>query len=173
MHSDAVLALEFSPDGTLLASGSADRLVNVLNVASGAVVKSLEGHANHVLSVAWRADSRQLASAGADNVVKLWDIATGDKKNVARFTKEVTSVHYLADGGQLLATCGDGSARVIGESGNTIRAFSGSSDFLYCSAVTPDGSVAVIGGEDGTLRIGSPATAQLYAIPSTAPPLFP
>ena len=163
VHSDTVLVLEFSPDGALLASGSADRLVNLINVETGAVVKSLEGHAGHVLGVAWRPDGRQLASAGADGVVKLWDIASGEKKNVEGFTKEVTSVHYLADGGQLLATCGDGSARIFADSGSTIRTLPPSLDFLDCSAVTPDGRFTLVGGEDGTLRLFSPTTAQLSA----------
>ncbi len=78
-HSDTIFGLDFSPDGLLLASGAADRIVKVFNVASGALANSFEGHTHHVLDVAWRGDGKMLASAGADCVIKFWDYASGDQ----------------------------------------------------------------------------------------------
>ena len=78
-HSDTIFGIDFSPDGLLLASGAADRIVKVFDVATGALTNSFEGHTHHVLDVAWRADGKMLASAGADNVIKFWDYASGDQ----------------------------------------------------------------------------------------------
>src|SRR5258708_39258817 len=76
VHSDAVFGLDFSADGKYLASSAADKFVKVLDLATGKVVKTFEGHAHHVLGVSWKHDGRTLASAAADNVIKVWDFVT-------------------------------------------------------------------------------------------------
>ena len=40
LHSDTVFALRFSPDGTKLATASADKFLKVTNVADGKLVRS-------------------------------------------------------------------------------------------------------------------------------------
>ena len=80
MHSDAVFGLDFSADGKYLASSAADKFVKVLDLSTGKVVKTFEGHTHHVLGVSWKRDGRTLASAGADNVIKVWDFVTGERK---------------------------------------------------------------------------------------------
>ncbi|MEO2047018.1 MAG: hypothetical protein ABGX16_10630 [Pirellulales bacterium] len=57
-HEDTVFALAFSPDGQLLASSSADRLMKVVRVSDGQVVRTFEGHTHHALDVAWRANGK-------------------------------------------------------------------------------------------------------------------
>lgn len=42
-HSDAVYSVAFSPDGTRIVSGSADRLVKICDAATGREVSSLMG----------------------------------------------------------------------------------------------------------------------------------
>src|SRR5262249_1909101 len=91
LHSDAVLALAYSPDGRYLASGGADRFAKITEIATGKLVRVLEGHTHHVLSLAWKADGHTLLTAGADNLVKVWDALSGEKrKGPEAFSKEVT-----------------------------------------------------------------------------------
>ncbi|HSH93837.1 MAG TPA: c-type cytochrome domain-containing protein, partial [Roseimicrobium sp.] len=80
IHSDAILSLDFSPDGTRIATGGSDKFARIVDVATGKVLKSLEGHTHHVMGVSFKSDGRQLVTAGADNVLKTWDVLTGDKK---------------------------------------------------------------------------------------------
>jgi hypothetical protein len=68
-HSDTVYGIAFSPDGKMLATGSADKFVKVWEIPSGKFVKSFEGHTHHVLDVGWMADGKLLASAGGDHTV--------------------------------------------------------------------------------------------------------
>jgi len=154
VHSDTVLALDFSPDGKYLASGGADRFVKVTDLASGKVAKSFEGHLHHVLGVSWKRDGRTLASSGADNVVKVWDFVTGErKKNIEGFNKEVTSVAFIDATDQALASSGDNQVRLVRENGESVRTFSGETDYVYSAMATPDGKIVVAGGQDSMLRV--------------------
>jgi WD40 repeat protein len=154
LHSDAVLALDFSPDAKLLASGAADKFARVVELASGKVVKSFEGHTHHVMGVSWKRDGRTLASAGADNVVKVWDFTTGErKKNIEGFAKETTSVNFVGFTDQALVSAGDNQVKLVKDNGDTVRSFAGASDFVHAAAATPDGAWIVAGGQDSVLRI--------------------
>ena len=85
-HTDIVAGLSISPDGRLLASGSNERLlasgsndttVRLWDVASGQLVRTLEGHTWWVMSVAFAPDGRLLAFGSEDKTVRLWDAQTG------------------------------------------------------------------------------------------------
>jgi WD40 repeat protein len=154
VHSDAVFGLDFSPDGKYLASSAADKFVRVVEVSSGKVVKSFEGHTHHVLGVSWKRDERTLISCGADNVIKVWDFLTGErKKTIEGFGKEVTSISFIGITDQALATSGDSKVRLVQENGTEVRSFAGASDFVFSAAATPDGKIVIAGGEDSILRI--------------------
>lgn len=69
--------LAFSPDGTLLAAGTADDLIRVWDVrdARNPQLRAvLHGHTERVWGVAFAPDNRTLATAGADRTVRVWDI---------------------------------------------------------------------------------------------------
>jgi hypothetical protein len=72
----SVNSIAFSPDGRLLASASEDNTVRLWDVASGAAVRTLEGHQGEVNGVAFSPDGRLLASASGDKTVRLWDPRT-------------------------------------------------------------------------------------------------
>ena len=161
VHSDAVFSLDFSADGHYLATGAADRMVKVIDLATGKVARAFEGHLHHVLGVSWKPDGRTLASAGADNVIKVWDfVAGGKKKNIEGFGKEVTSVGFVGITDQLLATSGDHQVALYKENGDKVRSFEGASDFMNAAAATPDGKIIIAAGQDGVLRVWDGATGQ-------------
>src|SRR6185436_8229461 len=154
VHSDAVFALDFSPDGKFLASGAADKFVRVIDLASGKIAKSFEGHTHHVLGVAWKRDGRTLASAGADNVVKTWDPVSGEKrKNIEGWGKEVTSIAFVGDTDQIMASCGDGRVRIVKADGAAVREWNAGGDFVLCAAASADGSIVISGGQDGYFKV--------------------
>jgi WD40 repeat protein len=153
-HSDAVLSLDFSADGKLIASGGADKMARVTEIESGKVARVFEGHTHHVMGVAFRADGRVLASAGADGVVLVWDMLSGErKKKIEGWTKEVTSIQFIGATNQILTSAGDNQVRLVTDEGAEIRAISKLPDFMQAAASAESASLIIGGGEDSLLRV--------------------
>ncbi|MET9896111.1 trypsin-like peptidase domain-containing protein [Streptomyces sp. NPDC006465] len=74
-HSDIVTALAFSSDGAVVATGSRDHQVELLD-ADGTglpIGETLTGHVGGIAGLAFSSDGRILASASDDGTVRLWD----------------------------------------------------------------------------------------------------
>ncbi len=70
-HKPYVRSVSFSPDGTLLASGSDDDTIRLWDVATGEEIRTLTGHTSVVTSVSFSPDGTLLASGSRDNTIKL------------------------------------------------------------------------------------------------------
>src|SRR5262249_48243413 len=77
-HGGSVLAVAFSPDGKVLASGSRDKTIKLWDVRSGTVLQTLDEHTGDVYDVEFSPTGDLLASGGGDKVIRLWD-PTGGK----------------------------------------------------------------------------------------------
>jgi WD40 repeat protein len=78
-HTEDVLDIAFSPDGTQIASSSADRSIILWDTATGAQRQRLRGHASSVPGIAFDPTSDTLISAGADRLLLRWD-RTGERQ---------------------------------------------------------------------------------------------
>ena len=68
-------SVAFSPDGRLLAAGSADGLVYLWDTATGTELIEQEGHRGPVQSVSFTRDGKTLISGGTDTTALVWDVA--------------------------------------------------------------------------------------------------
>jgi len=66
-------ALEFSPDGKLLAVAVGNDL-QVWNPADGQLLATLSGHSDQVIKVAFSPDQSAIATSGLDNQLYLWQV---------------------------------------------------------------------------------------------------
>lgn len=71
-HSGAVNALAFSPDATLLCSGSDDKTLRLWRVKDGKLIHTFKGHKAKVTSVHFAPHGKTVASGSYDGTVKLW-----------------------------------------------------------------------------------------------------
>ena len=68
----SVASVAWSPDGTRIASGSSDRVVQVWNADGSGEAFIYKGHSDEVLSVAWFPDGTRIASTSRDKSVQVW-----------------------------------------------------------------------------------------------------
>lgn len=78
-HSEAVVSLNFSPDGQHLASGSGDTTVRLWDLNTETPHYTCTGHKQWVLCVAWSPDSKKLASACKNGEIRIWNPETGQQ----------------------------------------------------------------------------------------------
>ncbi len=65
-------SIAFSPDGSLLASGSSDGAIQLWQVSDGSLLHTLTGHTSGVSGVAFSPDGQLIASGSGDGTVRLW-----------------------------------------------------------------------------------------------------
>ncbi len=108
---DRVVALAFSHNGKLLATGggvpTGDGEVKVFDVGTGKLVVEIKnGHSDTVFGVAFSPDDKILATGAADKFVKTWEIPSGKfLKAFEGHTHHVLAVGWKSDG-KLLASAG-------------------------------------------------------------------
>ena len=69
-------ALDFSPDGKTLVSGSSNHNVILWDVATGMQLCTFHAHTNAVMGAAFSPDGNTLATAGNEGVLRLWEAAS-------------------------------------------------------------------------------------------------
>ena len=161
IHSDTILVVKISPDGSTVATGGADKLIRLHSMVSNDPTRTLEGHTHHVLGLAWHDDGVMLASSSADNTIKVWDIEAGQsQRTISGFGKEVTALEFIGRSNQLLSSCADQQIRLHdATNGKAIRSMGGPSDAIYSLAAistnpfSDPNALAVAGGQDGVIWI--------------------
>ena len=70
-----ITILTYSPDGSLIASGSAkENSIKVWDVTSGKIIGKLEGHEGATTAINFSADGKRLVSSAMDDYLILWDV---------------------------------------------------------------------------------------------------
>jgi WD40 repeat protein len=118
-HGEAVRALDFAPDGSLLATGSSDGTVKLWNsrdvMREIDLIHTLKGHTGAVRAVRFSPDGSRIASGGSDGAIRLWDVADGRELVALREgDAAIHSVTWSPDGSRIAAAGTDGVVRVWG-----------------------------------------------------------
>lgn len=173
-HTAKVTAVAFSPDGTMLASGSADRTIRLWNVATGRPVGPPLLDSARIESVAFDPrDARVLAAANDYGDIRLWDTSTGKPlgPTVASGLQALFSVAFNRDG-TMLAAGGDTGVRMWRVAGGKLVGAAeemwGHTNTVWSVAFSPDGALLASGSSDDTVRLwivsmGLPLGAPLNA----------
>ncbi len=161
--------LDWSPDGTQLASAGSESVVSLWQVESlgGGVPRGvLRGHGWSVYGVAWRPDGGVLASSGWDNAIRLWDSATSNCLQVIGDRDHPDTPFWglaWSPDGKLLAVATTHGGVLLWE----VRA--GSLRWIERElpiwirrlAFSPDGKCLVGGGDDGQVYVWDASDGRL------------
>lgn len=155
--SHSVEALAYSPDGSILAYGSGDTTLNLLNLDSKQETASLIGHSWKVNSLSFSPDSQILASTGCDKTVRIWDVNEA-KEIVTLRDLPVISVQFSPDGQTLaIALEPDKFTPCIKlwnvKDWKELKSFIGHIGAVWSIAFSPDGERLVSGSSDRTVKI--------------------
>ncbi len=74
---DSIYGISWSPDGTRLAFGGADKVVRIISAADGKEQVKFENHSDWVFATTWSVDGKRLLSGSRDRSMKLIDAANG------------------------------------------------------------------------------------------------
>jgi WD40 repeat protein len=168
-HDGWIQAVQFSPNGSTLASASDDKTIKLWSVGTGRELRTLTDHTGPVRGLQYTPDGKLLASVSDDKTVRLWNAETGVLvRTLPGHSGPVYSVALSADGA-LLAS-GGAVTETTGEvrlwelpSGRPVQTVSVPHKWANSLAFTPDGSHLAVGTRDGYVELRDTRTGQLAA----------
>jgi len=155
-HKERVTSVVFSPDGSMIASGSEDGSIKLWDTQNGVLLRTIKDHNSDVTSVAFSPDGNMIASGDDSRTVKLWDTKSGILLRTTKVSmfggvtnKRVDSVVFSPDG-SMIASENTNIKLWNTKSGALLHTFKG-----YNSSVSfsPDGSMIASGGYDDTIKL--------------------
>lgn len=127
-HADRVLALDFNPDGSLLAAGGGEPSrsgeIKVWEVGKGLPVRTLDNlHSDTVFGLRYSPDGSKLASVGADKFLKVSRGENGKElRSFEGHTSHVLAVDWNSDGKQIVTGGADNVIKIWdADSGEQVR----------------------------------------------------
>ncbi len=112
-HRAVILAMDFSPDGSRLATGAVDQALIVWDVESGTSEMTFRGHRGSVTAVKFSIDGRSVFSGSTDRTVRIWDL---DQRRLAKTLRAhsnvVTALLVTPDGQRIVSGSADTTIRV-------------------------------------------------------------
>ncbi|EEP76207.1 WD-repeat protein 5 [Uncinocarpus reesii 1704] len=162
-HQRGVSMVQFSPDGSMIASCSADATIRTWNSSTGKLIHTFEGHLAGISTLCWSPDGTFIASRSDDKSIRLWE----------RFNRKTTSNTFLGHHNYVysIAFSPKGNMLVSGSydeavflwdvrSARIMRSLPAHSDPVAGIDVIRDGTLIVSCASDGLIRIWDSATGQ-------------
>jgi Caspase domain/WD domain, G-beta repeat len=146
--SSTVQAMVFDQSGSLLASSGEDANIQIWDVGTKTLLRTLEGHRNRIGSLAASPDGTTLASGSRDKTIKIWQFSTGKLLHTLQGHQgTVRSVSFVPQGHLLASGSEDGTIRLWNtETGKLVRALAGDKSAIRAIAVSADGKTLVSSG---------------------------
>ena len=86
--------------------------INVWDVVSGQLLRSLEGHTRNVTSVAISSDGQQIVSGSEDWSIKVWDMESGQLLRSIDGVDDPQAIAVTPDGRMIVCGCMDKTVKV-------------------------------------------------------------
>ncbi len=174
-HIWEVSSLAFSPNGQTLVSGSFDETIQVWNLKTRKLIRSLPGHKDGVNAVVISPDAQTLVSAGGsanlntDKTIRVWNLQQPQSASQRKLQRSqpkakrqnrnsplltltdhkagITSLAITPDGQTLASASYDKTIKLWNlKTGQLINTITGHNSWVRSIAISPDGQTIASGG---------------------------
>lgn len=155
-----IITVAASPDGRVVATGSADATARLWDAQSGRELHRLQ-HKGHVVDLSFSTRGKWLATASEDGVGRVWDVETGAPVAIlSGATQPLSSISLDPSGRFAVLASRDGDAYVyeIVDS-HLVALLAGHRGAVTDAVFSPEARRVATASEDGTLRLWDPGAA--------------
>ncbi len=166
IYKHAMVALDWTPDGSFLATGSADGIVRLWSFETNSPADQWQAHEDWAFSVAFSPDGKMIATGGGDNLVKLWDASSLELiAQLKGHTDDVHSVVFMNDG-TMLASSGDDCEIRFWDltTHKTVKILKGHEAQIPSIAIGPHDRFLASASRDDTVRLWDIASGENVAV---------
>ena len=172
---DSLFGISWSPDGTRVATGGADKSVRVTRISDGQELVKFDNHGDWVFRTTWVAGGTRLLSASRDRAMKLIDATNGqfiDDVNkllepidcMVRHPSEDWAAYGGAEGGLRMYKAKENQDRTSGNNDvNLVREFERQPGPVQSVAFSADGSLLATGNTGTEVRVYETASGKKKA----------
>ncbi|MBD2611365.1 MAG: hypothetical protein FWK04_26905 [Nostoc sp. GBBB01] len=151
-HTAAVLAVDVSPDSSLIASVSIDQTIKLWR-RDGTQVATLKGHKGAVRAIDFSSDGQMLASGGEDGTIKLWKPDGTLIKSFKAHTGSIWGLAFSPDGQFLASGSWDKTVKLWKPDGTLLNIFQGYKMGFSGITFSPDGQILAAANLDRTVKL--------------------
>ena len=110
-HTQAVCCLDFSKEGDLIVSGSADHTIKLWDL-QGNIVQDIDAHYDEVTSVEFSPKTKHILSSSKDKTAKIWDMNGKLVKSMNAHNEWLRSAHFWTNGNKVVTASADKTALI-------------------------------------------------------------
>lgn len=154
-HTEAVLSVAWSPDGTRIATGSQDRTARIWEWPSGKELRSFKDHGDAVTRVCFSPDGKSLYTASMDHNLRRFDVANGTlTRTFTGHNEPINAMAITLDGKRLISSGSEPNLRWWNtDTGDITNNNGGHTGPVNELSMSKDGKLLVSVSADKTARI--------------------
>jgi WD40 repeat protein len=159
--------IAFSPDGDLIASGTASGAIQVWDASNLSSIATIKGHHGQLASIAFFSDGSQIISGSVDGTVRIRPVAPSDEQSapIPGHDACVNQVVFSSDGSRLVSGSDDQTVRIWnGLTCEELAILHGHEDVVSTVAYSPDSTRVISGSRDNTVRVWDALDLQEIAV---------
>ncbi|BAZ49412.1 Ig domain protein group 1 domain protein [Nostoc sp. NIES-4103] len=153
--SNQVNAIAFNPKGNILASGTDDGQIALVNVSTGKLLQTLKNDSGAAIAALVYTADGKLTSVSRDTVVQQWDLVTGKKLPILQGLENPPRAIAVSPDGKLLASAGEDPKVAIWDltTNKLVKVLEGHERFVNSIAFNSSGTLLASADDNGWINL--------------------